>query len=314
MAESKTTDTIARQLFLRTMNPTRTIGQSSASRLVEVMQDVVLQAGSVIYRQGQAPELIYFIVDGMVALRAEGSEDWTFGDRSVIGVIDANLDRPRARTAVALTDVHLLVVRADDYFEILEDNFEQQRSVVYTVTSTLRPLLAAAGPGGGFPQPPPEVLIPRELRPLTPVEVVLLLRSTGAFQRASIRAITTLSEHTTVLRVSAGPLPLKPGGKNGALLFVARGAIELTRPAPPLGATFWDGGLIGGISSLAEPSDETQLTALVPSYLLRLEEEALFDVMEDHFDLVRSVIAHTSLERERLLAARVSVEHRARAG
>ncbi|MCK6550478.1 cyclic nucleotide-binding domain-containing protein, partial [Myxococcota bacterium] len=291
---------VARQLFLRTMmrsfNPSRAVESASASEaLAGQMRDLVVPAGGTIYRRGEAPERLYFVVSGTVVLRAEGLQDWELGPRSIIGVIDVNLERPRLRTAIAKTDVHLLWIRAEDYFETLEDNFEQTRGVSYGLCHGLREIVDALGPSGGQPEQLPEGA-PAAARSLDPVEQIFALRAVPAFARASIQALTSLAGLAEELHVEPGQRLAVTTGREAALVVVARGAVELSREHPPLVARFGAGMIAGGIAMLGNDDPRLSIRPLVRSILLRLREEDYFDVMEENFDLARALWAHGALE------------------
>jgi CRP-like cAMP-binding protein len=96
-------------------------------------------------------------------------------------------------------------------------------------------------------------------------------------------------------------------GASGALFIVSSGRVEYERTDVPVCARFAPGTIVAGVSGIGDPAD-SRVRALVPSVLLRLRVEDLFDVMEDHFDLVRSMLAHGSSERERLMAVRAARE------
>src|SRR5690349_9390925 len=116
-------DRVARQIFLRTMGPARALLMTT-HRMADLMEDVYFSKGSYIYRKGEAPVDIYFVVSGVIHLKSdESSNPWVMESRSIIGILDANLERPRVRDAIAVTNVHLLRFRAEDYLEMLEDNF-----------------------------------------------------------------------------------------------------------------------------------------------------------------------------------------------
>jgi CRP-like cAMP-binding protein len=107
--------------------------------------------------------------------------------------------------------------------------------------------------------------------------------------------------------VQHGDLAIRPGGsKNGCLLIVARGVVELERENPPLSARFGPRSLAGGIGSIGEDMRAMKFRALTPALLLRVRDEDLIDVMEDHFDLTRSILRHANLERERLMAMKLA--------
>jgi CRP-like cAMP-binding protein len=194
---------------------------------------------------------------------------------------------------------------------LLEDNFEQQRGVIENISANLRVLMADVGPGGGFPEPAKDAYESgKDMRPLNPIERLLALRSVPAFEKASVQTIALLVEAVEDLLVPEGDLALRPGGKNGVLLIVARGVVELERVAPPMTARFGPRSIAGGIASLQEDLRGAKFRAVTPALLLRLRVEHMIDVMEDHFDLTRSLLRHASLERERLMILKLKLSKR----
>src|SRR5262249_31713681 len=129
----------------------------------------------------------------------------------------------------------------------------------------------------------------------------IALRGVSAFDRASIQALTSLADTIHEHRIPAGEVRQRASGKERALYIVGRGAVQMICETPDIRAIFGARSLIGGISSLAEDPVKTRIMAPVPALLLELHIEDLFDVMEDHFDLARSILAHAALERERLM-------------
>lgn len=301
MADAAMSARVARQIFLRSMAPTRAM-MFASSTLANIMEDRFFAKGTTLYRKGEAPEDIYFVVSGVVHLMGEVNEDpWVMDSRSVIGIIDASLERPRTRDAVAITDVHVLRLAADDYLEMLEDNFEQQRAVLENVSKMVRTAMPELGPSGGFSEPNEDAYKSgNDVRPLNPVERMLALRSVPAFSHANIQTLALLLEKIDDLRYPQGDLALRPGGIKGSLLLVARGVVEWTRTNPPLAAKFGPRSIVGGIGTYEEDTTGTRLRALTPALLMRLSHDDLLDMMEDHFDLTRSILRHCTLERERL--------------
>src|ERR1700733_7492426 len=74
-------------------------------RMTSVVEEEDVEAGKRLFAQGEQPEFIFFVRDGRLRLEREGEGEsaWLFQGRTVIGVFDALLDRPHARTAVAET-------------------------------------------------------------------------------------------------------------------------------------------------------------------------------------------------------------------
>src|SRR5690606_24271749 len=139
-----------------------------------------------------------------------------------------------------------------------------------------------------------------EHAPLPLVERVLTLRDVPTFARSSIQALVSLAPAAEELRLSAEQLMFRAGESYGALFVVAHGAIELENKLPRRLLRFGPGSLLLGATAFGEVQHAYSARALAESVVLRLRIEDVFDVMEDHFDLARSVFADLAALRERV--------------
>ena len=291
----ESTHAVERELFLRSMTFDRRVS-GAWNQLGNAMRDEFFGAGSFLYKEGSPADAIYFIVRGTVELIAPGIEPRELGSRSVVGIIDAQLERPHTRSALAKTDVEALVVSTDDWFEVFEDNFESTRSLILFLAAGLHELTLEL-PNGGFSDPDDAGPMP-EPDPLPLVERVLTLREVRMFERASIQALVSLAPVAVEVRVRKGELLFAPDQIQGEFLVVARGLVELERENPRLVARFGPASVVGGSAALGDAERFYSARALSDSVLLRIREEDFFDVMEDHFDLARSVLAFMAEQRD----------------
>lgn len=289
---------VERELFLRSMAFDRRFA-SATKQIADLMRDAFVEAGTALYEQGDPADEVYFIVHGSVRTLAPGVQDRTFGPRSLVGIMDAQQDRPHTRSAVAETDVEALVVRTEDWLEVLEDNFEYARALILSLAERLHELTLEL-PDGGFPEPRLEAA-PAEREPMALVERVLTLRDVPAFRRAGIQALVSLAPVAEEVRVRRGELLFSPGQIKGVFFVVARGLVELERAEPHIRARFASAAIVGGSAALGDAERFYTARALQDSVLLRIEEEDFFDIMEDHFDLARSVTGYIAAQRESVL-------------
>jgi len=290
--------TIERQIFLRSLNIARPVG-SAAKQLAAAMQDRLIPARSVIYRRGEHAGQIYFVLKGEIELSLEGADPWKLTPPSVVGILDVLQDRARERTATALTDVHALALSAEDYFDVLEDNFEYARGAVRGVTVNLHSLSLDLSPTGGFPEPAgPGAPIPT--RPMNLVERTLVFRA------ASIQGLTRLAGLAEEVRHAPGDVISRRGDPCDALVVVARGLVRIERDDPHIEARLGAGSLVGGYATIGHDAHEYETTALAPTAALRVRKEDFFDLLEDHFEVTRAVLGFLAAERERVLAERAA--------
>src|SRR5579883_2046704 len=102
---------ISRELFLGALGSH--LGHDEpwvTERLAGLIEEDSLRAGDVLFRAGDPPDHYYFIRTGKVELVRDGHPPWRFEGRAVFGMSDALVERPRQRTATAMSDVALMRV------------------------------------------------------------------------------------------------------------------------------------------------------------------------------------------------------------
>lgn len=324
MADSEeTSSAIARQLFLRTFSAGVPLG-SAAAQLSRVMRDEVFPARSTLYRRGEASDRIFFLVRGKVSLSLEGAPAWNFDAGSSVGLLDVLQDRPHKRTATAMTDVRALTLSAEDYFDVLEDNFEFTRNSIVNVAGALHALRLSLPPSGGFgaaqdvlpmSRGPVSARAPQSdplgaafvsggglpVRPLNLVELTIGLREVPALRSSSIQALTSMAGLVEERGLGPGEALFEQGEPASAIFVVVRGLVELERRDPLILAPFGPHSIVGGFASLGTAEQPYTARAREASTVLGLDKEDLFDLLELHFELVRSIFAGVSAEREQAL-------------
>jgi CRP-like cAMP-binding protein len=283
---------VERELFLRS-----TIGRAlpSTRQLVEALREVTFEKGTIIYAAGTLADEIFFIVHGRVGLSKPGGVEHEFGPGSVVGILDVEQGRARARSAVALSDVEALVLRAEDRLELLEDSFEHTRAVIRLSAARIDGLARDQNlePVAGESS--------RPHRPLLLIERVFTLRDTAAFRKASIQSLVRLAPAADELRLSAGETLFEVGAARGVLYVVVAGQIDVQGSDAPVHARFGEASLLAAGAAFGDALSRMRAWAVTDAVLLRIREEDFYDVMEDHFELARSVLGYLSAENERRL-------------
>jgi CRP/FNR family transcriptional regulator, cyclic AMP receptor protein len=312
-AEDRGALSIERQLFLRSWAIARPLA-GSIPHIASLMRDVYYPAGAIIYREGGAPEEVFFIVRGDVHLIADRQEPFKFKDRSVVGILDMLQDRPHARTAVAISDVHALVIRGDDWIEMLEDNSDYARAAIVNQAAGMLDLTADlptagfASVDGDWHEPRgPESRTSTSAEPLDLVGKLLVLRATRAFSMARIQALTSMAEAAEDVRFAAGEAVFTEGQLPTSTYVVARGRVALEGQRLRAPVTFGPGALLGGYAGLSARPRPFTARAEVASTLLAVRNEELLDVMEVHFEVARSLMAFIATERIRIMTQRAEL-------
>ncbi|HEU4534966.1 MAG TPA: cyclic nucleotide-binding domain-containing protein [Polyangiaceae bacterium] len=297
---------IARELVLRTLLLARLPGEVDdarlGARLADAIEELTLPDGEPLYGPGDTSEHVFVVAEGRVALVTERRR-FAFGPGEPVGMLDALRRRPRAGRAWAEGGARLLRFRVDDWLELLEDNFTHARHTVMGAARLVHELSLSTGAAGATaPGPPAPGVSLRPAADLNDVERALALRAVPALQRASVQALMDLARLASGRALAPGDLVFE-ARRQRHLYVVARGLVRARRRGePPFELDFGPGSLVAGLGALAGLEEQFEARAVEPSLLVTFEREDYFDLMEDHFDVVRSALTALIEERERLLS------------
>jgi CRP-like cAMP-binding protein len=298
------TNRIEREIFLRAFvrgtSPPETVVQQFVDSLVERR----VPRGAVLFRAGEPGDHVHYLVSGQVELRDPSGRaaPWSFGPRSAIGGIDVAQGQPYSRTAVAVEDTLLFRIHGDDYFEILEDNFEFAKSLIGFLFRGLEELARELPPELVYPEatPPDELAGLAGRRGLGLVERVLVLRAAAPLASIRLQVLVRLAQEARERRLAAGEALFEAGHGTGALWLVAHGCVVGERRDPPITARFGPGEMVLPHAAIGGIEASYRASAAAPSVVLALGREELWDVMEDHAEVGRALLAHAARERSRL--------------
>ncbi len=296
---------IERELLVRA-RLTHLVGSGLAPLVTSVGQEIVVPAGSVLYRRGAPPRHLYTFVRGDIELTAPDRVPRLLRDQSGVGLLDVLADQPRTFTATALTTLHTTRVAADDYLDFLEEHFELVMAALLGVADDIHQQGLALAPDGGFP-PLAERLVAKGHWPPPPTDLVRridVLRTSRVFHAANVQALVRLARLAREVRVDEGATLFVLGEAAGQFFLVADGVVEARHEAPDIVAWFGPGDLVCGYGALGPADDAYVATARSPVVAFAFSEEDFFDVMEEHFDLMRSVLAGLASEFQRLILER----------
>lgn len=93
-------------------------------RIAEIAEERRFAVGSLIYSRNDPAESIYCVVEGTVELESGGSRARRVGPHGTFGVREILSDRLREEQARAATEVVVLALGADDFFDLLSNNVE----------------------------------------------------------------------------------------------------------------------------------------------------------------------------------------------
>lgn len=294
--------TVERELFLRSLAGVQPRGNVT-DQLVRAMHEVSYAAGETLFEAGQISGLMHFIRSGEVELRAPDADPWRLSPPSVIGVLDLLQGGRHARTAVAVTEIHALAMRTEDWLDVLEENFDFNLLSIKRVAADLHALHLSVPPGGAF-RAPPAPAPDQEPHALNLMERTLALRKVELLSRANVQSLASLALLAEERSFQAGEAIFHRGDPSGALCVVESGIVRATHPEPQIEARFGAGSIVGGSAALSFEHQAYDAVAETSALLIHLRKEDLFDLAEDNFELAQSLLGGMAGERVLILEER----------
>ncbi|HEY3255391.1 MAG TPA: cyclic nucleotide-binding domain-containing protein [Polyangiaceae bacterium] len=290
---------VKRELLLRSLFPT--MPAAAHVRFIELLEDLDLAAGDLAFAVGDPPDHFLFLTEGRVALEGEGMQSIEFSGFSVVGVIDAILERPRLRACRALEASKALRIRSADWFDLLEDNAEIARAAIKNFATQLHSLWQELAPRLLLrrSEPPPGI-VPSALENY---DKILALRQASFLRRAGMQAIATLAAVAETEALAAGQSLFEVGNSGEDFFVVAAGLIELSHGSG-LHFTHDAGDVVGGPAAFCNALPSYAAAAAVTSIVLRIPQQEFYDQAEEHGRLLRGTLTWLASELEALQAAR----------
>ena len=102
-------------------------------RLAAIATEHGYEKGEVIFRCNDPADSLYCVVEGKVRLDAGEESGALIGPNGRFGVLDILSGRTRLGDATAVTDTRVLIIEAEDFFDLLSNNIEIVRALFRTV-------------------------------------------------------------------------------------------------------------------------------------------------------------------------------------
>ena len=286
---------LRREILLRTMFPSMPV--AAHVRFVELLEEVSVAAGQLLFDVGDAPDRFMFLIEGRVAMEREDARSWEFAPLAVVGIIDAMLERPRTRNCRALEPSKLLSLRLTDWFDMLEDNGQVARAAIRNFATQLHGRWQKLAPRLTRNSEPPPAATGASLETY---DKILVLRRSPPLRSAGMQAIASLATVAEPLSLKQGEVLFDVGAHDESLYFVVRGTLELTGPS---GFRFLHqrAELVGGPAALCHALPSYSARATSDAVLLRIAEQDFYDQAEEHGRLTRGTLKYLVSELEPLL-------------
>ncbi|AQG82548.1 cyclic nucleotide-binding domain-containing protein [Spirosoma montaniterrae] len=106
--------------------------------ITPIMREEQHPAGTVLFNKGDLGTALYVIDKGEVSIRDGNTELTRFGRGDFFGELALLDAETRSATAVALTDLRLLRLEQDDFYDLMEERGEVLRSIIRSLSARIR--------------------------------------------------------------------------------------------------------------------------------------------------------------------------------
>jgi CRP-like cAMP-binding protein len=303
MADDRRLQRLTHELFFvaATLGTGESLPTWVVDRITSLFDEVEVTAGQTLFSVGDPAEFIYFMADGRVRLTRDGAAPWTYEGRWAIGIFEVVLDRPRTRTATALSDFRIMRVRGEAWLDILEDSFLLGRAALERSAGTVVALSEQLAALGLAPQPMVAPLMPLPHGKLNLIERLAVLYELVFLRGSGIQTLAELAAVAEEVTFEAGARVAEGGVRNDRTFVVLSGEIEASRPDLSVTRAFGPGTVVLGPASFGEGSIPWALQATTATRTLALRHDDWFDLLEEHFDMLRSTLGAIAMHRDRML-------------
>lgn len=109
------------------------LSKKELAQLARVSEDVEVEPGKVLVKEGEVGQEFFVIVDGKVKVTRKGRRVATRGPGEFVGEIALLEDTPRTATIIAETPVRFFVLTRKDFRHLLNENPGVERKVLHAL-------------------------------------------------------------------------------------------------------------------------------------------------------------------------------------
>jgi CRP/FNR family transcriptional regulator, cyclic AMP receptor protein len=106
------------------------LSRKELTQLARVSEDMEIDAGKVLCKEGEIGHEFFVIVEGEVEVKRKGKSLGTRGDGDFLGEIALLQETPRTATVTAKTPLRVFVLTSKDFKHLVDENPNVERKVM----------------------------------------------------------------------------------------------------------------------------------------------------------------------------------------
>ncbi len=132
--------TVEKVIFLQDIDVFQSISTSDLAYLAAITEEMEADEGSVLFKEGDASDSMFMVIEGTVRLLRNDAEVMTAGFKDVFGTWALFDDEPRMVRAEVTERARLLRIDKDDFIDLLADHVQITQGVFKAMVGRLRGL------------------------------------------------------------------------------------------------------------------------------------------------------------------------------
>ena len=132
---------VEKVIALEAVDLLKNLSAEQLSRIASIAREVRFPPGKAILAPEMNPDALFIILQGSVSIVRDGAELHVARENDVLGAWALFDPEPMAITAKAVTDVRLLRIGRDEFYDLLSDNSEITASIFAQLVRRFRQLV-----------------------------------------------------------------------------------------------------------------------------------------------------------------------------
>lgn len=130
--------TVEKVLFLKSVPLFREIPGEDLAQIASIADEVEYKGGELVFKEGDIGEAMYLILDGKVRVHRGEKLLVELGEKECFGEMSILDSEPRSASVTALSELDLLKIQREDFYEILAQKSEIAHGIIKVLTHRLR--------------------------------------------------------------------------------------------------------------------------------------------------------------------------------